>query len=393
MPDSETHFVLAERVLQALIDSPQDVIVLLDRQAVILMANRTLLERRSMRAEQVIGRSLWEIFPPKVDTFGKMVFERAIVTGEVDQVSIEGFYGTYDVILNPIRDQDGQVTQVAVAARDITRMAQIEQALAYSQRDLERRIAERTLDLYRLNQELRDEIERRSQAETRWRESAARAEGLSQKLLAAQETERRRLGRSLHDEIGQMLTLLGMTLEKAIQTGQLTGSTLEALQESRQMAANLLTQVREKSLELRPSLLDDLGLIPALLAQIKRFTATTGIPVDLRYTIDPAQRYPVFVEIAVFRMIQEALTNIIRHAAATQAAIRLWEDGEVLSLQIEDDGAGFNPQEIEPGLSIGLSGMRERVILSGGSLDIDSEAGSGTCLTAEFPLRRPAPTL
>lgn len=391
MLEPEIPSLLAEKVLQAMIDSPQDVIVLLDRQATILLANRTLLERRSMQAEQVIGRSLWEIFPPKVEAFGRMVFERAVATGEFAQVSIEGYYGTYDVILNPIRDEHGQVIQVAVAARDITQMAQIEQTLAYAQRDLERRIAERTLDLCRLNQELRDEIERRSQAEVRWRESAARAEALSQKLLLAQENERRRLGRSLHDEIGQMLTLLGMTLQKAGQDAELPALTLDALQAARQMVGELLQQVREKSLELRPSLLDDLGLIPALQAQVKRFSDTTGIPVDLRYMLDPTRRYPDFVEIAVFRMLQEALTNIIRHARARQVTIRLWEDGRRLSLQIEDDGAGFNPHEIDPSDSTGLSGMRERVILIGGSLEIDSEAGYGTCLTAEFPLSRPTP--
>jgi signal transduction histidine kinase len=153
-----------------------------------------------------------------------------------------------------------------------------------------------------------------------------------------------------------------------------------------EMLSQLLKQVRDLSLDLRPALLDDLGLFPALLSHFDNYTALTCIQVNFKHNgLDG--RFAPEIETAAFRIIQEAMTNVARHANVTEVDVRLWANEQILGLQVEDHGKGFNPLAIQLARpTIGLSGMQERATLCGGQLEIDSEPGVGTCLTAEFPL-------
>jgi PAS domain S-box-containing protein len=222
-------------------------------------------------------------------------------------------------------------------------------------------------------------------------ESRRRLKVLSEKLVEIQESERRNLARELHDEIGQMLTSLRLNLDQAervMPTDQLSVDEAQKhLNRANETAAQLLGRIREISLDLRPTLLDDLGLLPALLVQFERFTARTNIQVHFKHS-GLENRFTAQLETVAFRVIQEALTNVARHAQSGEAYVRLWTDSQFLRLQVEDRGVGFDTQTaLASNLTSGLSGMQERVTLCNGQFEIESEPGQGTCLTVELPLK------
>jgi PAS domain S-box-containing protein len=209
---------------------------------------------------------------------------------------------------------------------------------------------------------------------------------LSRRLFEAQEAERRHLARELHDEIGQLLTGLQLFLEAA-ERRQAGGAETDS--NPQRLVKELMRRVRELSLDLRPSILDDLGLVPALTWQFKRYTERTGIQVAFEHQ-DVNKRFPPDLETAAFRIVQEALTNVARHANVRKAWVRLWLSGPRLWVQVVDEGTGFDPNEVAEGSSSGLSGMRERAALLDGLLTVHSHPGVGTRLTAELPLGRDA---
>jgi PAS domain S-box-containing protein len=216
--------------------------------------------------------------------------------------------------------------------------------------------------------------------------SAARAhlQAVSRQLVAIQEAERAHIARDLHDEIGQMLT--GLKLVLAIGTRSKPAMVLARLAEAQALINELTTRVREISLDLRPAMLDDLGLLPTLLWHVKRYTEQTQIQVAMKHTgLD--QRLAPDVEIAVYRLVQEGLTNVARHADVRDVAIWLWRTADSVGVRIKDQGRGFTPKEVLAAhTSSGLAGMIERVRLLGGQLTIESAPGQGTRLTAELPL-------
>jgi two-component system, NarL family, sensor histidine kinase DevS len=220
---------------------------------------------------------------------------------------------------------------------------------------------------------------------------AATAVSLSQRVsrdvlgrvVAAQEHERRRLARELHDETGQALTsiLLGLkSLEQAV-SGE---EGLAAIASVRELVVSTLQDVRRLAVELRPSALDDFGLVPAVERLVHTFGEQTEIRVDLQTNLGE-ERLPAEAETTIYRIVQEALTNILKHAQATHVSVLLTKRDGLVAAVVEDDGRGFDPEAVgDEGL--GLVGMRERLGLVGGRLRIESAGGSGTSLVAEVPL-------
>ena len=216
-------------------------------------------------------------------------------------------------------------------------------------------------------------------------EQTARLQTLSHKLIQVQENERRAIARELHDEIGQALTGLKLSLEMIERCPP--KSVRKTVVGALSLANELISRVRHLSLNLRPVALDDLGLLPALLWHFERYTEQTGVQVKFRHQDLDGRRFTQEIETACYRIIQEALTNVVRHACATMVEVRIWvEEPSILHLHVEDCGVGFDAQVAGRMKSSGLAGMHERASILGGSLTIDSQPRGGTRIVAEIPL-------
>lgn len=214
-----------------------------------------------------------------------------------------------------------------------------------------------------------------------------RLQALSRRLLEVQETERRHIARELHDEVGQVLTGLEFLLE--IKTPLPAEEIQARLGKALRLADELATRLQELSLRLRPPMLDELGLLPTLAWHSKRYTDQTNIQVDFKY-MGPERRLGADIETAVYRIVQEALTNVARHAQVGEVTVQVWVEPNSVRLQIEDAGVGFDLEAaLAARTSSGLSGMYERAALLGGQLTVVSAPGAGAALIAEFPLGDP----
>ena len=211
--------------------------------------------------------------------------------------------------------------------------------------------------------------------------SARVARDALRRVVETQELERRRLARELHDQTGQELTsvLLGL---KAVEEAASDAARVEALAAVREQVVETLHDVRRLAVELRPKALDDFGLTPALERLRDTFSEQTGMRVDLESQI--RERLPPDVETALYRIVQEALTNIVKHAQAGAVSIVLARKAGAVTALIEDDGRGFTRDGSGEGL--GLLGMSERLALLGGRLKVESTPGAGTTIVAEVPL-------
>mgnify|MGYP000420099236 CR=1 FL=1 len=254
---------------------------------------------------------------------------------------------------------------------------------ALKQTDTERLNARLTEELAALNRSLGDQVAERTRElehENRERRTAEeRARGLATRLLRAREDERRLLAHELHDQVGQLLTGLRFQLEAALPSAPALGETIGLTDE-------LLRTVRELTLQLRPRILDDFGLRPALEWHTRRFTTQTGIALELELSL-PAARLAPELETVVFRLVQEALTNVARHSGASAAVVTVVADSIRLHAEISDRGRGCDvPAALAKRDSLGLAGIAERVHLAGGTFELFSQPGLGTRLHAEFPL-------
>ena len=260
--------------------------------------------------------------------------------------------------------------EVSMVARTFNDMAErVEQyagALEESKAELEQRVEERTKQVQQL--------------------AVVRGQ-LLERLISAQEEERRRVARELHDEAGQSLTVLMTGIGKAIDALP-EGATEanEELSRSHGLAAQTLAELRKLIYDLRPEVLDQLGLVPALRSYIKRRLDTEKIKLQLNFS-GVRERLTPQVETTLFRIIQEAVTNIVRHAEASVVKIEVAAKNSMVTTIIEDNGKGF---DVEAAFgspeSWGLRGMRERVTIVGGELSIKSRTGGGTRLKFQIPL-------
>ncbi|TFG69427.1 MAG: sensor histidine kinase [Anaerolineales bacterium] len=215
---------------------------------------------------------------------------------------------------------------------------------------------------------------------------------LTSRLFNAQEEERRRISLEMHDELGQSLTALGFDLyniEKAL-SPECGAYILDCVNSARASISELDGKVSDLALDLRPQMLDDLGLLPTLRWYTDRYTRRTEIEVALE-AIDFEERITPEVTIAIYRIVQEALTNAAKHSGASRVTVRLVRQPGAVTVTVHDNGRGFN-REGHPNLKVldkgaGLVGIRERVSLLGGTFDIRSNQGEGTRLTIKIPVK------
>jgi signal transduction histidine kinase len=256
---------------------------------------------------------------------------------------------------------------------------------------VKQRVIERTNELRVANDELRKEVNERKQAEEKLKATSEQMRALSARVQATREEEGARIAREIHDELGSALTSLKWGLDEIDSILSTTATKSDANTLRRKIAAltkmveGTLNTVRRISSELRPSILDDKGLVATLEWEAQKFEARTGITChvdaltrDVHLTLEQST--------AVFRIFQEALTNVIRHAYASTVNITVKEQKGEFVLQVEDNGKGLKDAEISGTESLGLLGMRERAHLIGGDVSITSAEGGGTVVAVHVPI-------
>jgi len=306
--------------------------------------------------EEVIGRDDTDLFDAETARRFRESDRRAVESAESSTTedvgsTAAGITRTYLSTKAPYRNADGAVAGVIGISRDITESKKAEEAL---------------------------------------RDSAARLQVLSRRVVEVQEEERRHLARELHDEIGQVLSAISINLHAV--KGVCDAAASSRIAESIHIVDQATQQVRNLSLDLRPSMLDDLGLVATLRWYAGRQAERAGFVVQ--FVVESSGvRLSAELRIACFRVAQEALTNIVRHARARRVRLTVARQGVELRLLVADDGAGFDVAAARTraarGGSLGLLGMQERVLLTGGEIEIVSAPGRGTEVRACWPLAAP----
>ncbi len=216
---------------------------------------------------------------------------------------------------------------------------------------------------------------------------------LLRQLASAEEAERTRLSRELHDQMGQLVTALLLRLQD-LRRGDGSGERALQIEELEKLADRIARELQQLALDLRPPTLDGLGLQPALESLLHEWSQRHGIEADMESIGFDGERLPTDIETALYRVVQEGLTNVLKHAGATRVTLLLEQSRGLLRLILEDDGTGFDVDDVraspEKANRLGLRGMRERVALLGGTLEIESSPGSGTSLFVRLPIPRAA---
>jgi len=280
---------------------------------------------------------------------------------------------------------EGGVAGYVGAITDITERKGMEEELRKSRDELEIRVQERTSDLAKANKELQAEIVERKRMEASLRESENRLRILSSQLLTVQENERKRVARELHDGIGQTLAAIKFGLEsKLSQMGKKKPPLGISVESIISLAQNGIEESRRIQMDLRPSILDDLGILATIGWFIREFRKVYAHIQIERQTEIKEEEVPEFLKIALFRVMQEALNNIAKHSEADSVRLLLRKVENKIELTVEDNGIGFDPETAEKGM--GLTSMRERTELSGGTFRIESTPGKGTTIRASWPV-------
>ncbi|MGB8580242.1 MAG: PAS domain S-box protein [Candidatus Sulfotelmatobacter sp.] len=283
--------------------------------------------------------------------------------------SADGVFRWFLTRIRPVRDQAGNITRWYGTATNIDEQRQLLESLSEARDELEKRVQERTAELHIATESLRD---------------------LSARLLRMRDDEQRRLARELHDSVGQLLAAIGMNnAVVSVEAGRLTPATARCLAENADLVDEVSREIRTISHLLHPPLLDEAGLASALRWYTEGFAKRSRIDVNLEIPPDMG-RMPNDAEIAMFRVVQECLTNIHRHSESSTATIRIQRQANRVLLQVQDHGKGITQEKLEKftrtgRIGVGFGGMRERLRQLGGTLEIQS-GERGTLVSATLPL-------
>jgi PAS domain S-box-containing protein len=361
-----------------------------DRQGRFAFVNQALLSLWGLKLEDAVGKDFFDLkYPP--DLAGRLqrqiqqVFDtRQGLTDETPYTSPTGAGGYYEYIFRPVFGRDGSVEAVAGSTRDITERKRAEEELRQSQEQF--RALAQTLDS--------QVIARTAELEQRNNEVLKQAEllrGLSVSLIETQDREGRKIARDLHDSAGQITAALLMKLDAIVEMGKVANPEIaKEVQEARAYAEELEREIRTTSYLLHPPMLDEIGLQAALHWYTEGLEQRAGLHVQLDIS-DNFERLSREMEITVFRIVQECLTNVHRHSGSKSAQVRLGQEQGTLHLEVRDVGRGIAPNRLDTlraaGAGIGLRGVRERVRQFAGDVRIHSEEGSGTTIFVTLPLQ------
>ncbi len=280
-----------------------------------------------------------------------------------------------------------------ILVRTLTALLEAFEEIQAANDRLEQRVVERTFELRATNQALQAEIIERKKAEEALRESEEALRGsenelrrLAGQLITAREEERRRLARELHDDLTQTLAALALELANIrIKTKITNPRVAEGLISAEGRVHSLADSIHDMSRLLHPSILDDLGLEAAIRAECERFGEREGIPIRFHFSV--AEKLSDDYSLTLYRIVQEALHNISKHAAASDASVSLISENGLITLTVADSGQGFNPSAVRGRAGLGLVSMSERIRLIEGTLSVDSRPGEGAKITVRAPLK------
>ncbi len=310
--------------------------------------------------------------------------ERKSLRFEWQLKCLDGHIFWADISVTAIHLQGQKVLYTIL--RDITAWKKAEQELLKARDELEDRVDERTSELRNVNRQLRSEIQRREQVESELKRSRQELRNLSEHLQRAREEERERIAREVHDELGQFLSALKIDVTCLGNTTHLDHN--ELLEQTRKMERQIdsaIHSVRHICSELRPPILKDFGLPAAIEWYLDDFQKRTGIhcTADIDLNIPKEKKG---LQLMLFRIFQEAMTNILRHTGATKVGVELSIASGILTLKVKDNGKGITQRQMENPRSFGLTGIRERVRFWGGQSHFEGAHNKGATMTVTIPL-------
>jgi PAS domain S-box-containing protein len=365
-----------QELLRAAFAQTYSLLAMLSVDGTIFEANRAALEGTGFSRGEVLGRKLWDVWwhsLPEEQAIAKTSVETAArgltVREECEYMLRDGTIRFADRTLNPVQNERGDVVMIVLSGLDITEHRQLRSML-------EDRVHERTGELEMKNLELMRHAEV--------------VRELSARLLQIQDEERRRIARELHDSVGQMLAAVNMNIAQVNrELDALSPESAKAMTDNEGLLEEISREIRTISHLLHPPLLDEVGLQSALEWYIDGFSERSKINVNLELPTDFG-RLPRNLEITLFRVVQECLTNIHRHSGSSTAAVRVARSENEVRLEVRDAGKGI-PAETQTTLAsgklsgVGLRGMSERLRQMGGQLEVHSN-GTGTLVTATLPI-------
>jgi PAS domain S-box-containing protein len=377
------------RIFTTTLSSITDFAYVFDRQGRFAFVNQPLLDLWGLKLEEAVGKNFHELKYPeplatRLQTQIQQVFDtKARIKDETPYQSPTGAGGYYEYIFSPVLDHHGNVEMVAGSTREISERKRVERELQLSQEryralaeSLEQQVKDRTLELEQRNNDVLTQSEQ--------------LRLLSLRLIETQDQEARRLARELHDSAGQMIAALAINLDRLISSLRASNPALVKLaEETRACADELGKEIRTTSYLLHPPLLDEVGLRAALDWYVEGLQQRSGLRVALSF-------YPGFdrlsrdIELTIFRVVQECLTNIHRHSGSKEARITISRQDSSVVLEIRDAGRGIAKERLAKiqtkNAGLGLRGIRERVRQFSGEVHIESREGSGTTIAVTLPL-------
>jgi PAS domain S-box-containing protein len=380
-------------LLASIVDSSDDAIISKTLEGVITSWNAGAERLFGYTAKEAIGQHISMIIPRDRLDEETRILTRLNQGGRIDhfdtiRVRKDGTTLDISLSISPVRDAAGKIIGASKIARDISGRKRVERELHQSEERfrtladaLDTQVQFRTQELRRRNTEILQQSDQLRE--------------LSGRLMFAQDEERRRIARELHDSAGQNLAALGMTVARLENDAKRDPTRLsKSIKDAQDLIQNLTEEIRTTSYLLHPPMLDEMGLSSALHWYTEGLAERSGLSIELNIP-DGLGRLAPEIELAIFRLVQECLTNIHRHSGSKTAVIRIAREPDKIYAEVQDRGKGMSPErfaEVQSqglGVGVGIKGMRERVRQSQGELIVDSNA-LGTKITAIFPAKSPA---